>query len=206
MKKPMLVAHGIIFLLGLVLSIGLLVIGYNTELMFILAFVISGWINLHLLLGLIQLLEWLGRKRTRAGSPKIWPAPLIVTLILFLLASGKGLGMLNFMLERTQSWTFWNAIGALTTLFPAAVFLGILLRFPWARILAGGGLILSSVAYLAAYVAVIPNEYERLTWQEWILLGGMNGLLVAWGVFFLRSQSVRAFFEPGKAHTSPAGE
>src|SRR5690606_12228613 len=35
MKKPMLVAHGIVFLLGLILSTVLLVIGYNTELMFI---------------------------------------------------------------------------------------------------------------------------------------------------------------------------
>lgn len=200
MKKPMLVAHGIVFLLGLILSTVLLVIGYNTELMFILAIVISGWIYVHLILGLIQFLVWLGRKRTGAATSEVWPLLLILTLVVYFLLSCQALASLEFFLRKAAPWTVWRTVEAVLVFFPLIPFLGILLRFAWARILGGAGLILLGLSYLVTYVVTLNNVHTRLNLPDLILYGGLQTSLVVLGIVFLRSQKVRAFFETRKNH------
>lgn len=199
MMKPMRVIHGIVFLVGLLISILVFVVGYDTELMIIFPAVINTWILVHLLLGLVQLLDWLGRKRTASGPARVLPVPMILTIIVYGLGALQGLAMLLFALGSVKQWTPLRMFEVALTVFPVTVFLGLMLRYPWARMLAGGGLILCGVFFLAVYASSIVNQHSRLAWGEALSLAGFHAALIALGIVFLNSPGVRAYFMARKA-------
>jgi len=72
-------------------------------------------------------------------------------------------------------------------------FFGILLRVNWSRILAGSGFIVVAVILLYEMIASFLRGYRNSS-TEWLIVIVLFILLVLFGLYILRSSSIKAFF------------
>lgn len=195
-KKLFLFLHGLVFLLGAIACVILFNArgGHPPGIIF-LPFAGAAWVFLHIFFGVMQKLGTMGRRRAieYGQQPEPWPPALILVVLGCCFIFFNGLSALAPLIMYRRETPILLAVFVAVQGLNLACLCGIMLRRDWARMIAGGALLLIAVIIL---IRVAPV----LLWGSGIglislaylacVIAGFSGL----GYYLLTSDRIRNFF------------
>lgn len=197
LRRPYRWLHGVWGAVGLAACVLLaLAKGHPPGLVF-LPFAAGVWLAGHVLLWLSRRLAIHGRRTAGAvasgAAPARWPPTLVALAFLGGLVSIGGLALVGVQ------WVFRShraheLYPVLLWWVPATLcFLGILLRWKWSRLLAGGGAIFIAVLIIYEMLASYLRGYRNAA-DDWLLAIALAVAMLLLGTHILRSPAIRVFF------------